>query len=62
MGIGIPCFVVGIVIGALMAIFHWSDNGALFIHSRLSRGAWPCLNDRRGVSIIIIPLTPIRFW
>jgi flagellar biosynthesis protein FliQ len=29
MGIGIPCFVVGIVIGALMAIFHWSDNGAL---------------------------------
>jgi flagellar biosynthesis protein FliQ len=30
MAIGLPCFLVGIVIGALMAIFHWSDNGALF--------------------------------
>jgi Protein of unknown function (DUF3137). len=30
MAIGIPAFIVGIVIGALMAMFHWSDNGALY--------------------------------
>jgi len=30
LSIGVPCFLVGVVLAALITILHWSDDGALF--------------------------------
>ena len=31
MGIGVPAFLVGVLLAALITIFHWSENGALYV-------------------------------